>query len=134
MRTLASAALARGPARALRRERLALNQTTREIRAASERRRRRAPLASAGSPLVLERALRRAAGRRNGATAQALRQAEVALRAHDPERTLERGYALAETGDGEPMTSAAAARAGERIVCASPMARLRVETGERETR
>jgi exodeoxyribonuclease VII large subunit len=35
----------------------------------------------------------------------------VALRAHDPERTLERGYALAETLDGESVTSAAAATA-----------------------
>ena len=38
----------------------------------------------------------------------------VALRAHDPERTLERGYALAEDAEGEPVTSAAAARAAER--------------------
>jgi exodeoxyribonuclease VII large subunit len=37
----------------------------------------------------------------------------VALRAHDPQRTLERGYALAESGDGEPITTAeAAAEAG----------------------
>ena len=30
----------------------------------------------------------------------------MTLRAHDPERTLERGYALAESRDGEPVTSA----------------------------
>ncbi len=30
----------------------------------------------------------------------------MTLRAHDPERTLERGYALAETADGEPVSSA----------------------------
>jgi exodeoxyribonuclease VII large subunit len=42
------------------------------------------------------------------------RQLEVTLRAHDPGRTLERGYALAETALGEPLTSAAAAlEAGE---------------------
>ena len=41
----------------------------------------------------------------------ALRNAAVALRAHDPERTLERGYALAETADGESVTTAAAATA-----------------------
>ena len=39
----------------------------------------------------------------------------MTLRAHDPERTLERGYALAETTGGEPVTSAAAARAADRI-------------------
>jgi exodeoxyribonuclease VII large subunit len=45
----------------------------------------------------------------------AIRHVGVALRAHDPERTLERGYALAETSGGEPVTSAAAARAAARV-------------------
>jgi exodeoxyribonuclease VII large subunit len=129
--------LARGPARALQRQRTILNQKTREIRAASER-----GLAERGAfqrriaTIVLERARRRAldraeqAGekrRRHGvaldtaserALAQrreTLRNAAVALRAHDPERTLERGYALAETADGEPLTSAAAAAAAGRF-------------------
>ena len=48
----------------------------------------------------------------------------MTLRAHDPERTLERGYALAETAAGEPVTSAAAARAAEAI-------RLRFADGAR---
>jgi exodeoxyribonuclease VII large subunit len=103
-------ALAQGPARALRRERAALNQKTREIRAASERGladrlafQRRLAL------VVLERARRRAAGPELGGRRDALRRAEIALRAHEPQRTLERGYALAETVDGEPVTSAAAA-------------------------
>ena len=112
--------LARGPARALQRQRTVLNQKTREIRAASER-----GLAERGAfqrriaTIVLERARRRALdraeqaserGRRHVAILdaaggravvqrrEALRNAAVALRAHDPERTLERGYALAETG------------------------------------
>lgn len=129
--------LARGPARALQRQRTILNQKTREIRAASER-----GLAERGAfqrriaTIVLERARRRALdraaqaaerGRRNGAVLdtaseralaqrrEALRQAAVALRAHDPERTLERGYALAETPDGEPLTNAAAAAAAGRF-------------------
>lgn len=127
------AALARGPARALQRERSGLNQKIREIRAASERgiaERARSQRRIAG--LVLERARRRAleragsgaaeTGRRSaalerGAEAslrrrrEALRKAAVALRAHDPERTLERGYALAETLDGDSVTTAAAATA-----------------------
>jgi len=130
-------ALARGPARALRRERVALNQRTREMRAASERRvgeqlsfQRRIAL------VVLDRVGRRAvqgaaseatANRRRSTTIDrasgaalrarrdALRRASVALRAHDPERTLERGYALAEDADGEPVTSAAAAVAAGRV-------------------
>jgi exodeoxyribonuclease VII large subunit len=131
------AALARGPARALQRERRSLNQKTREIRAATERRvaerlsyQRRLALT------VLGRAQRRAieevsmaeaenrrraiaVGRSARATAErageALRRAGVALRAHDPERTLERGYALAETIEGDPVTGAAAAVAAAKI-------------------
>jgi exodeoxyribonuclease VII large subunit len=130
-------ALARGPARALQRQRAVLNQKTREIRAASERgiaERTASQRRIVG--LVLERARRRGLGqverageegRRQGvaldvaaerAVAQrreALRRAAVALRAHDPERTLERGYALAETADGEPLTGAAAVAAAERF-------------------
>jgi exodeoxyribonuclease VII large subunit len=109
-------ALARGPARALRRERLALNQKTREIRAASERgivdrlnfQRRLATV-------VLERARRRAVGADMEVRRTALRRAEVALRAHEPERTLERGYALVEDRDGEPVTARGAAVAAERV-------------------
>ncbi len=130
-------ALARGPARALQRQRTILNQKTREIRAASERGiadRTASQRRIAG--LVLERARRRALGQveragEEGRRAQvaldtaadravagrreALRNAAVALRAHDPERTLERGYALAETPDGEPLTGAAAVAAAERF-------------------
>jgi exodeoxyribonuclease VII large subunit len=130
-------ALARGPARALQRQRAVLNQKTREIRAASER-----GLAERGAfqrriaTIVLGRARRRAldraeragevrrrhraaldatAGRALAQRREALRQASVALRAHDPERTLERGYALAETADGEPLTGAAAVAAAGRF-------------------
>ncbi len=130
-------ALARGPARALQRQRTILNQKTREIRAASERGiadRTASQRRIAG--LVLERARRRALGqveraseegRRQGVALdtaagravdqrrEALRNAAVALRAHDPERTLERGYALAETPDGEPLTGAAAVAAARRF-------------------
>ncbi len=109
-------ALARGPARALRRERTALNQKTREIRAAAERglieRRafqRRLAL------VVLARAARRAAGAEANSRREALRRAEVAFRAHEPERTLERGYALAENEGGQPVTSASAAIAAGRV-------------------
>ena len=39
----------------------------------------------------------------------------LALAAHDPQRTLERGYALVEGPDGEPVTSAAAAAAAPEL-------------------
>jgi exodeoxyribonuclease VII large subunit len=136
-RTRHLGALARGPARALRRERAALNQKTREMRAASER--------GIGERLSFQRRIvaavlgrasqrgkqdadaartvnrrRSAAAERSAAAAlrgrrEALRRAAVALRAHDPERTLERGYALAEDAAGEPVTSAAAALAARRV-------------------
>ena len=109
-------ALARGPGRALRRERLALNQKTREIRAASERGlAERLGFQRRLVTVVLERARRRAAGPEAERRREALHRAAVALRAHEPERTLERGYALVEAGDGEPVTSAADARAAERV-------------------
>jgi len=137
-------ALARGPARALQRERSALNQKIREVRAASERGiAARSAFQRRIATVVLDRARRRAIERTAGAAErerrrgaalegsaqrglrrrrEALRRAEVALRAHEPERTLERGYALAETPDGEPVTSAAAVRA-------APATRLRFADG-----
>ncbi len=131
------AALARGPARALQRERSALNQKIREVRAASER-----GLAERGgfqrriATVVLDRARRRGLERTAAAIAvesrrgaglersaerslqrrrEALRRAAVTLRAHDPERTLERGYALAETAAGDPVASAAGAVAAAAV-------------------
>ena len=64
---------------------------------------------------MLERARRRAAGAEMERRRAALHRAEVALRAHEPERTLERGYALVEDREGEPVTDAAGAAAAERV-------------------
>jgi exodeoxyribonuclease VII large subunit len=109
-------ALARGPARALRRERLALNQKTREIRAASERGlAERLDFQRRLAGVVLERASRRAAGAEMERRRAALHRAEVALRAHEPERTLERGYALVEDRQGDPVTDVSAASAARRV-------------------
>ena len=109
-------ALARGPARALQRERGKLNQKIREIRAASERglAERAASQRRIGT-VVLERARRRAVGAEMDGRRAALHRAAVALRAHEPERTLERGYALVEGEAGEPLTSAAEASAANLI-------------------
>ncbi len=131
------AALARGPARALQRERSVLNQRIREIRAASERGlAERAGFQRRIATVVLARARRRGIERTAAALAvegrrgagldrsaarslqrrrEALRKAAVTLRAHDPERTLERGYALAETEAGQPVTTAAGAVAAAAV-------------------
>lgn len=109
-------ALARGPARALQRERGKLNQKIREIRAASERGlSERAASQKRIGMVVLERARNRAAGADLEKRRADLRRAMVALRAHEPERTLERGYALVEGEGGEPLASAAEVSAEERI-------------------
>jgi exodeoxyribonuclease VII large subunit len=109
-------ALARGPARALRRERLSLNQKIREIRAASERGiAERLGFQRRVAGVVLERAGRRAVGAELERRRSALRRAEVALRAHEPEHTLARGYALVEDASGDPVTDRAAAVAAARV-------------------
>ena len=126
------ATLARGPERALQRQRRDLNQTTRELRAASERGvQQRREYQRRLAMVVLQRAARRGtqavttAQATNGRTGAALDRAgagalrrrrevidnlAVALRAHDPDQTLERGYALASDESGEPVTKAADAR------------------------
>jgi exodeoxyribonuclease VII large subunit len=61
----------------------------------------------------------------------------VTLRAHDPERTLERGYALAETPAGELVTTAdaAVAAAAVRLRFADGRVKAEIEREiERETR
>jgi exodeoxyribonuclease VII large subunit len=153
------AALARGPARALQRERSSLNQRIREIRAASERglaersgfqrriatvvlaRARRRGIERTAAALALEHrrgaGLDRSAARALQRRRDALRKAAVALRAHDPERTLERGYALAETEAGQPVTSAdgAVAAAAVRLRFADGRVKAKIEGDvERETR
>ena len=126
------AALAAGPTRAIRVQRTALNQKTREVRASSERglvvrrnglagavNRNLTPFASrlarsveaglksnAGTPAALAGRVRRAieAGRSRNESRS------LALRAHDPQRTLERGYARVEDRIGDPVATATAAR------------------------
>jgi exodeoxyribonuclease VII large subunit len=59
-----------------------------------------------GEAAALDRATRRAAEQRTEKLARLL----AAIDAHDPQRTLERGYALALDADGEPLPTAAAVR------------------------
>jgi len=151
-------ALARGPARALQRERGGLNQKIREIRAASERGlSERSAFQRRIATVVLDRARRRGLERTAAAVAgerrrgpaiersaeralrrrrETLERAAITLRAHDPERTLERGYALAETEGGEPVTTAVAAVAAGnvRLRFSDAAVRARIEEEiERET-
>jgi exodeoxyribonuclease VII large subunit len=63
---------------------------------------------------------------------EGLHRAAVALRAHEPERTLERGYALVEGEDGEPLATATEARAAEVVKLRFADGRVRARP-ERET-
>jgi exodeoxyribonuclease VII large subunit len=65
--------------------------------------------------LVLGRTAARAAGPEQARRRAELERLALALAAHDPDRTLARGYALVEDGAGDPVTSAAAAREAEAV-------------------
>ena len=123
--------LSRAPAHHVERHRARLHQVLRELRAASrravvagERANRTQAVALSRRALAASAAGERAAVR-VGAEAASLDRVSAAalerrrrdldrilgtLAAHDPQRTLERGYALLEDPAGEPVTSAAAAR------------------------
>ncbi len=112
-RARALARLSRAPADHVARHRTRLHQQLRELRASARRgiaegdHRAAAAadvLARKGSPAAV--ATRRA---------RDLERLRLALAAHDPQRALERGYALVEDGSGAPVTTAAAAREQERL-------------------
>ncbi|MEX1142713.1 MAG: exodeoxyribonuclease VII large subunit [Thermoleophilaceae bacterium] len=129
-------ALARAPAQHVARQRSWLHQKLRELRAsggrqlaareqttgrhlvvlgrkvaATTRDRDRAEARLRAAPADLERSARTSLVRRR----RELGRLHATLLAHDPERTLERGYALVEDADGQIVTSAAAARAAARV-------------------
>ncbi len=120
-------ARAAAPARAVRAQRAVLDQKAREVRAASERgvaaRRDRVSvlLGKSLSPAVT-RAVRGGQAARSGLATRASaagasaragldrgrvlnRSNSVTLRAHDPQRTLERGFARVEDGAGKPVVT-----------------------------
>ncbi|MGN6187283.1 MAG: exodeoxyribonuclease VII large subunit [Conexibacter sp.] len=107
-RTLA--ALARAPAEQVARNRRALHQLLRELRASARRGLARERELTSTRLLVLRRKTAAAAvdrGRRH----RELERLLLALAAHDPQRTLARGYALVEAPDGGLVTSTTEARA-----------------------
>ncbi len=125
-------ALSRAPAQHVARHRGRLHQQARELRASTgrglatrerrlgdEARRmgRRADAVVAVTSRGATRvgadaaALDRAAAAARARRATGLERLRIALDAHDPQRTLERGYALVEDAAGAPVTSAEAARA-----------------------
>lgn len=107
-RAQALARLSRAPGEHIAGERRRLHQRLREIRAAGRRRVEHERGRSARKALVVDRKARAGAVAARNARLNAL---ALALAAHDPDRTLERGYALVTDRAGDVVTSAAAARA-----------------------
>jgi exodeoxyribonuclease VII large subunit len=111
-RTLAR--LSRAPAAHVARHRGRLHQLLRELRAGARRQVARSDTRAQGHGQALGRAVDRAAGADRAKRVRDLERLALALGAHDPQRTLARGYALVTDGAGTPLGSASAARdAGE---------------------
>ena len=105
--------LSRAPGEHVAGERRRLHQRMREIRAAGRRRVHTERDRSARKVLVLDRKAQAARLDARGATR--LDALALALAAHEPARTLERGYALVTDAHGELVTSAAGARGAREV-------------------
>lgn len=103
--------LSGAPAHHIVRQRRQLHQLLRELRASARRSVEKGRARGGVHLLVLGRTAERAHTSERSARRRELGRLSLALAAHDPERTLARGYALVEDRSGEALGSAAAARA-----------------------
>jgi exodeoxyribonuclease VII large subunit len=103
--------LARAPNQHIKRHRSHLHQLLRELRATAKRTAEQGRSRASVHALVLGRAAERARSSEATRRRAELERLSFALAAHDPDRTLARGYALVESTGGDPLASAAAARA-----------------------
>jgi exodeoxyribonuclease VII large subunit len=104
------AALSRAPAQAIERHRALLHQRLKELRASSRRRVEGDRERVGRRAVVLSRKAQAAVGPETQKRRTALDGLAAALAAHDPERTVARGYAIVEDGEGGVVTSARQAR------------------------
>jgi len=100
------ASLSRAPAAHIDRQRARLHQQLREIRAGSRRRLSEERGLSARRVLVLARKADSTLLDCRERRPRELQQLRRVLDGHDPQRTLERGFALVSTRDGRPLSSA----------------------------
>ena len=106
--------LSRAPTQHVARHRRHLHQLLRELRASARRTCERGRSLAGVHMLVLGRTATRARSSDTPRRRRDLERLALALAAHDPDRTLARGYALVRDRAGEPLASATAARtAGE---------------------
>ena len=109
------ARLSRAPGEHVARHRRELHQDLRELRASARRRVDAEEAATARRAEALARRAAAAAGPLRTSRERRLDGLAAALAAHDPERTLARGYALVEDAEGAPVTDAGAARAAREV-------------------
>ena len=107
--------LAAAPGHHVVRERRRLHQLARELRASARRGVEKGRERAAAQMTSLARLRDRAGGSERAARERELGRLALALAAHDPERTLSRGYALVEDRAGEALGSALAARAAREV-------------------
>jgi exodeoxyribonuclease VII large subunit len=107
--------LSRAPGEHIAQQRRDLHQTLREIRASATRRVRDESAATAARGGALARRATAAGGPELAARHTALDGFTLALAAHDPERVVERGYAVVDDRHGNVLTTAEAARAARAV-------------------
>jgi exodeoxyribonuclease VII large subunit len=102
--------LSRAPSAHLERQRTRLHQQLREIRAGSRRRVESERRLTERRAVVLQRKAASSVLDCRERRPRELAQLALALAGHDPQRTLERGYVLAQSSAGEPILTAEGAR------------------------
>jgi exodeoxyribonuclease VII large subunit len=107
--------LSRAPAAHVERQRARLHQRLREVRAGSRRRVQAERELTRRRAIVLERKASSTVRDARTRRPQELQRLALALAGHDPQRTLERGYALVRSREGEPIATAAQARSARRL-------------------
>jgi exodeoxyribonuclease VII large subunit len=108
--------LSRAPAAHIERQRARLHQRLREVRAGSRRRVQAERVLTQRRAIVLERkASSTVRDCRTLRRPQELARLMLALAGHDPQRTLERGYALVQSRDGQSIATAAEARTAREL-------------------
>jgi len=105
------ATLSRAPAAHLDRQRARLHQQLREVRAGARRRLQSERRLTERRLLVLQRKADSSLLDCRERRPRELERLALALAGHDPQRTLERGYALVRSPSGDPLPTAALARA-----------------------
>ena len=103
------ARLSRAPAAHVARHRTRLHQLLRELRATSRRQTESGRRRAGRQASTLERVATRGAAAERAQRGRELERLALALGAHDPQRTMARGYALVQDRAGAPLGSAAAA-------------------------